>query len=158
MSREAIQTVTTALAVLGAVLGLYNAWRNWIQDRLRIRVKASFGVGPAFGRDGHGISIDIVNLSTFPVTITHVGFDLLIKDGHMQIPSPFFAHGQSLPIRLEPRTAATVLVARGALPDDNWGIVRNAYISTACGAKCTSGTATFDAQRISIALENSPGA
>ena len=43
MAADTVQVVTTALAVLGSVLGVYNAWRNWVQDRVRLRVDVSFG-------------------------------------------------------------------------------------------------------------------
>jgi len=38
---EANGIITLALAVIGAVLGVFNAWRSWINDRVRIRLDIS---------------------------------------------------------------------------------------------------------------------
>ena len=112
-----VSYITTVLAVLGAVLGLYNAWRNWIQDRVVLRVKVSQGIG-GLGVEMH--TIEITNLSSFPLTITHIGFDLLGTDRHAQIPFPNFLRGETLPIRLESRTSVTVLHRVTEAPANGW--------------------------------------
>ena len=142
------QAITLAIAVLGAVLGLYNAWRNWIQDRVRVRVKLSFFEG---NNGAQGITFEVVNLSNFPITITHFGFDLLGTDRHMQIPRPIFTSAETLPVRLASRTACTVLVGSDALPQNSWTALRNAYVNTACGLKIRGGHRFFNDKRLTPA-------
>lgn len=73
------QTITLVIAVIGAVLGIINTWRNIIKDRFRVVVRASnmfilnnevFGGGIS----KKGVSIDVINLSTFAITIIEIGF------------------------------------------------------------------------------------
>lgn len=155
MDAEIVQIITTALAVLGAVLGLYNAWRNWVQDRVRLVVEVSAA------RDVYDVPhllVDIRNLSTFPVTVTHLGFDYLGRSGlHAQIAAPSFVGSEKLPVRLAPRTSATAFVALAAMENEKWAAVRHAYIKTACGLKRVGGRRTFNDLRLSIAPEQRPG-
>lgn len=147
MESTTVQVITTALAVLGAVLGLYNAWRNWIQDRVRIKVSVSH-VELATGEPG--FSVAVVNLSNFPVTITHLGFDRIDGRLHMQIVRPMFIHGEQLPIRLAPRAAATALVQMSALQKEQLVSIRRAYVSTACGERAVSKGTRFDEYRSAL--------
>ena len=145
-----MQTVTFAIAVLGAVLGLYNAWRNWIQDRVRIRVNVSY----IQMTDGtRGISITVVNLSAFAVTLTHFGFDLLGTTDHAQIIQPIFVNRQTLPVRLESRTSCAVIEPFTALPADRWQIIDRCYVSTACGLQIKGGRAFFNKYRPALAKQ-----
>jgi hypothetical protein len=64
--------VTLGLAGLGAVLGVMNTWQAMSRERLRLRVRPMqivSGGGLSFG-------IEVVNLSSFPVTVEEVGFTL----------------------------------------------------------------------------------
>jgi hypothetical protein len=117
----------------GAFLGVLNTWRNWSQDRVRIRVKTSLGRNAA----GPLLVLNVLNISSFPVTITHVGFDILGGGEHMQIPAPIFAGSHTLPVRLESRTSCTALQPFTALPAERWLVVRRTYVETACGVKIT---------------------
>lgn len=129
-----IQLVTFATAVVGAVLGIVNLWRSWSADRVKVRVLSvygeSFGVGPA-------VVIEVVNLSQFPITVTHIGFDTYDPAGrHLQLVRPMFTGGSDrLPVRLESRAAFTVLQALSAFEDPQLTWIRRAYIKTACGRK-----------------------
>lgn len=146
-----MQTVTLAIAVLGAVLGLYNAWRNWIQDRVRVRVKVGF----AFSQDGTGgLSINVVNLSAFAITLTHFGFEFLQETNHAQILFPIFSCGETLPVRLESRTSCTVFQPLSALPSDRWWKVDQCYVSTACDLKLVGGRRFFNKNRATIASQS----
>ena len=143
-----MQAVTLAIAVLGAVLGVLNAWRNWVHDRLRVRVDVS----RASGLDGTpAITINIRNLSRFDVTITHIGLHCSGRKRHMQLWQPLFTRGEALPVRLESRASCTVVQAIAALPEQGWLSVECAYVSTACGNEVTGGKALFSKHGAAIA-------
>lgn len=132
MDKTTLEIVTLAIAVVGAVLGIVNTWRNWSQDRVRLRVRPSYALD-AMG--GHNICIEVVNLSSFPITVTHLGFTVLGGANHMPIPRPLFTQGESLPVRLEARTSCTVLVPLGTLQKGQVASIDKAYASTACGLR-----------------------
>jgi hypothetical protein len=146
--------VTLAIALLGAGLGIFNAWRTWVNDRVRLKVKVSHGVGSG------GVEIfliEVLNLSAFPVTVTHIGFDLLGTDRHAQIPIPRFVRGETLPVRLESRTALTVFQPLAESPPNGWVGVRRAYALTACGLKRVSSGRAFDEYRATGAAGDNQG-
>ena len=89
-------TLTTAITgaacgVVGAVLGIINTWSLASRNRLRLRVRPYFAVvqrmrngnyvgiarhfGEPFPDDvAPHLCVEVVNLSSFPVTISEVGF------------------------------------------------------------------------------------
>lgn len=149
-TKAVFEVVTFAIALLGAVLGVYNAWRNWIQDRVRLRVKTSWGRGAGAHE---AFVIEVINLSSFPLTITHIGFDLIGTDYHAQILIPQFTRSETLPVRLESRTSVTAIHPFAKAPADGWEVVRNVYVLTACGLKRRSNGRLFDQYRATRAAE-----
>ncbi|MGH6627626.1 MAG: hypothetical protein ACRECD_13995 [Burkholderiaceae bacterium] len=137
MNQNTVQAVTLAIAVLGAVLGLMNTWRNWSADRLRLRVNVSMAV---LADGSQALCVEALNLSSFPVTVTHFGFTLLGSDSHMQF-MPIFPRGESLPVRLESRTSCTALCAPWAHKEAKFAGVDCAYVNTACGNQIKGGGA-----------------
>ena len=139
MTRMELKDIlTTTMAAVGAVLGIFNAWRAWSSDRIRVRVSISNVI--AFPGGERAIGIEVVNLSSFPLTITNLGFERLDSSSHLQITSPIFTGAdQRLPFRLESRTAFTVLQpsAAGEIPIELKNVGR-AYVSTACGHRALS--------------------
>jgi len=158
-------TLVTAIAgavcgVLGAVLGVINAWSQWSRNRVRLRVvpKIAFQTG----KDGLGITcdriypgdeglwakyparlcIEVANLSTFPVTVHDVGFGD-VKDRRHCLVQPDTCPQRPWPVRLEPREAVTAYGAIGVL-DLHPTIIKNAkaYARTDCGKTCY-GTSIF---------------
>ena len=135
------QGITLAVALVGAVLGVMNTWRNMNQDRLRLVVKPTQAY---FDNGSHQLCIDVMNLSTFPVTLTHYGFFMHGTSRHMQF-IPDFPRGESLPIRLEPRTSVTAFLRHGATEVDGFASVRSAYVLTACGNTIEATSNALDA-------------
>lgn len=133
MSETLVQGITLGIAILGAGLGVLNAWRSWNTDRVRVKVSTS--LARSLVADEDAICIDVVNLSSFPVTITSVGFDLASGLNHLAVPKPIFTRGESLPVRLESRTSLTVLQPMATLEDEQLAKVTSAYVRTACGLK-----------------------
>lgn len=135
METSWLQIATLAIAVIGAVLGVLNTWRTFNSDRVRLHVQESHG----FGSGGDRLLVlNVLNLSSFPITITSLGLDTVAGGRHMQIVRPIFTGGESLPVRLEPRTAFTVVQPVAALQKAQWAVTSNAYVNTACGLKIKS--------------------
>lgn len=127
---EVREWVTFGLAVLGAGLGVFNAWKGWVADRVRVRVI------PAFSVDTTGdpyINIEVRNLSAFPVTITSVGFTVIGGATHMQIPHPILMGANRLPVRLESRASFAALMSLRAHENSQLATIDAAYVKTACG-------------------------
>lgn len=128
---DMVQTITTALAVLGAVLGVMNAWRNWVHDRVAVRVI----LGNVLSTDGAWyVAVTVRNLSRFPVTITSASICLPDK---RHTPVVFFPgcvmQPSEIPIRLESRTTFTVLIPAAAVPEEYRDPFCFARAGTACG-------------------------
>lgn len=126
------QAITLAIAVVGAVLGLINTWRAVNNDRVKLLVTPVSILVPQTGEQH--LAISVVNRSTFSVTVTHIGFDLAGTANHMQI-FPDQRFGQMVPCKLEARTSATFHLGAGAHHTNNFDLVTNAYVNTACGRK-----------------------
>lgn len=133
--------VTPGVAVLGAGLGILNTWRSWSQDRVRLRVGVSYGAGLVGG--GRALLVNAVNLSSFELTVTHVGFHLLGRQRHCQIFRPLLTNSENLPVCLKPRTALTAVVHLGAGDEVPWDQVECAYVLTACGVESCGGRPFF---------------
>ena len=138
--KAVLDYVTPGVAVLGAGLGILNAWRSWSQDRVRLRVAVSHGVDAMGGR---ALLVNAVNLSAFELTVTHIGFHLLGRQRHCQIFRPLLTSGDNLPVCLKPRTALTAFVHLGAGDNVPWDQVECAYVSTACGVESVGGRQFF---------------
>lgn len=89
MTPEDKDFITTALAVVGAVLGVLNFWRAMANDRVKLRVRFDAG-----HRDGAFV-IRVVNLSSFAVSVVDAGFvdgdydhDSLTNDPILHNPFP----------------------------------------------------------------------
>jgi hypothetical protein len=137
--RDWLDYSTLAIALFGAALSVFNAWRAWFDDRVKLRVRVAY----AYTLKGEpaGLAIETVNLSRFAVTVDSLGFDLTGTDRRLGVPIPIFTQGERFPVRLEPRASLTV---RQPLPaDPDLAIVRNAYVTTACGSRCKSPRRVF---------------
>jgi hypothetical protein len=96
---ELKDVVTLSVALLGAVLGVMNTWNAMSQRRVRLRVTPAYSIQTGSG--AIGFNIEVVNLSTFPITIEEVGFYLSGSDKRMVVTEPIFYDGKPWPRRLE---------------------------------------------------------
>lgn len=151
-----LETVTLATAIIGAacgicgtVLGVVNTWSQVSRNRVRLRVvpKMAFMVG---GRIVAGTKatnqlrelvssqtpsrwcIEVVNLSTFAVTISEVGFAKSNGLRHVLVPAEV-SNGRSWPARLEPREAVMLYAQIGETPAPQVMRRPYAYAETDCG-------------------------
>ena len=121
--------LTMGAAVIGAVLGIMNTWNAMNQKKVRLRVLPAYSIMTASG--AVGFSIEVTNLSPFPVTITEVG---VMLPGKKRIPilDPFFADRGDWPRRLEARSVVTAHFGLHYLLNANQKFGK-AYAHTACG-------------------------
>jgi len=129
-------SVTVILATVGTVLGFINTLvlLNTRRVRLRVRpqsaVRARDGVWSDSTRHmtGADAGIEVINLSSFPVTIAEVGYTLP-RRRQVTLTAPVVLDGKGFPRRLDPREGVTVYVPVADLPRR----IGKAYARTSCG-------------------------
>jgi hypothetical protein len=124
---------TISCAVVGAVLGVINTWNGISQRKVRLRVvpKIAFPVSHSGRLDEMGC-IEVLNLSTFPLTVTEVGFTIdgdPRKKTRAAIVQPLIHDGKPWPRRLEARESVTAYFNFANLSHK----IRKAYVKTDCG-------------------------
>ena len=154
MQTEIISYVSLGIAVFGAALSLFNTWRAFSNDRVKIRVKPCWAM---FDNGSECLLVEVVNLSTFPVTVTHIGFTLRGTQRHIQLMPNIIRSEDRLPKRLEPRTNLTVFAAPKATEDPSFAYADMAYVKTACGLTIKGGKKELAAalHNLSLARKNS---
>ena len=114
-----IWIIILAIALLGAVLGVMNTWREMMKDRVKIKIIPKIG---CFMRGGflaaesnlermpkgipYILCIEVINMSSFAVTISEVGFGQ--KELRHVLTEARTISKKPFPTRLEPREAVTV--------------------------------------------------
>ena len=128
--------VTVILATIGTVLGCINTFVLLNNRRVRLRVvpkSATPGDGGILTDstrhiEGGTVCIEVVNLSSFPVTISDVGYTLPSKR-RASFCSPILLDSKPWPRRLEPREAVTAYANISVVPSN----IGKAYAKTDCG-------------------------
>lgn len=128
MDKATVDIVTFWIALLGAGLGIFNAWRSYANHRVNVRVTPSWGHFP----DGTKyLEVTVVNLSAFAVTVTSIGYEVTKK----RYPQAFEGKllDGTLPKRLESRTSLTFQPSPTIHNQPHMAIVTAVYADTACG-------------------------
>lgn len=125
-----VQTVTFAVAVLGAVLGVINTWHNLDKSRVKLRVRPAHAIPVGAADQRIELSIEISNLSAFAVSVSEAGVLYSGTRNRGAIINPLFANGGGWPRRLEPRSSITVY---SHLPPAHGRGIKCAYARTECG-------------------------
>ncbi|GJM27026.1 MAG: hypothetical protein DHS20C16_34410 [Phycisphaerae bacterium] len=103
------------------------------QDRVRLKITPKNAKPNKVGcLHEWTVSVDVINLSAFPVTIEEVGFELETKEHMIQQPMESLNRGL-LPIRLDSREALMILYPAKFLDDPRFAEVRTAYARCQCG-------------------------
>ena len=127
------QTITLAIAVLGAVLGLVNTWHSLDKSRVKLRIVPAHAIPYGAMDDRLRFCIEITNLSAFPVTVFEAGVFFYGTTERGAFIKPVFADGGQWPKRLEPRTSISLY---HQIPEPRDGRrMKCAYARTQCG--CT---------------------
>ncbi len=130
--------ITLSIAVVGAVLGIINTWKSIDRDRLKLKVipKRAIPVGELM--NPHiTLCIEVINLSTFPVTINEIGVLFHKTDERGVIINPIIADGEKFPRRLEPRMSFTAYADPTAFLSEPNFKIKCAYAKTDCGNQIT---------------------
>lgn len=123
------EVLTLSVALLGAALGIMNTWHAISQRRVRLCVKPAYAIGVPNGEIS--FSIEVVNLSSFPVTLAEVGFAM--RGGkRLAVTQPFFVDGGPWPRRLESREAMSAYFDPAEIAVHRQPIGK-AYTRTTCG-------------------------
>lgn len=129
-----IESITLALAVLGAVLGCLNTWQAFTRDRVRLSISIrQVELMPA---GVPTLCITVQNRGMQPVTITAIGMTTGKLDGQIVHP---FAGNERLPHRLESRTALLWTADPAATEVAVRRKFTKVYANTACGERVTGG-------------------
>lgn len=135
MKLDWIQIVTLIIAMVGAVLGLVNTWRTFSNDRVRVRVKPAYSLltdGSEF------LSIEVINLSTFAVTVTSFGFTVRGGSANLFMPDFRLSTPDSLPKRVEPRESFAIFLRPGGTFYGDFEKAELAFVTLASGERPTS--------------------
>jgi hypothetical protein len=134
------EQLTLGLAAVGAVLGVINTWHQINQGRVKLRVIPRSAVRAGNGAfatsmnrhlsDGSTPCIEVVNLSSFPVTVTEVGYTIPGDAHRVACPNPVVIDSKPWPRRLEPRESVTAYIDLNRVKDTRIG---KAYAHTDCG-------------------------
>lgn len=123
--------LTMVTAIIGAGLGVWNFAQSLWQRRVRLKVVPKLSVRAGRGvlsssKDslrGGSPTIEVINLSAFPITIAEVGLSLLGTASRFVIPAT------DLPKRLEPRESIDISATECVgFPKT----ARRAYATTQC--------------------------
>jgi hypothetical protein len=122
--------ITIGAASVGAVLGVMNTWNAMNQRRVRLRVTPVFVTTTEV--DPLGVAIEVINLSTFPLTVAEVGFSAG-GDRRVPVQAPQFSDNKSLPRRVESREAISAMFGPAGFNPPPGVKLGHAYARTACG-------------------------
>lgn len=148
-----VELLILCVALLGVVLSVINLLQLLPSRRVRLRVtpKIAFDIETG-GRyyssewnkyvarlqengDRKRWLIEVINLSTFPITIDEIGFSDQTVDGTFAMVDPEISRGKTWPVRLEPREKAMFYSTDTdgtLLPPPVWSNP-HAYVKTDCG-------------------------
>jgi len=141
MTMSVIESVTLAIAVLGAVLGLVNTWHQLDRSRVKLRVRPKHAIPVGAADPRLTFCIEVTNLSAFAVTIEEAGVFYRGTDSRGAYTQPVLLDGGSWPRRLEPRSSVTVY---GQSPIGKPGHpLKCAYARTACGVTRNGNSPAF---------------
>lgn len=122
--------ITLVIAIIGAGLGVFNTWASHRDRGERIKVVPKWALAPGFS----GLSFNVINLGTGPVTIHEVG--ILIGRSRnelphrLSIPNHKIADGPHFPVKIERGGSINITIEATDIPKKDY---RKAYAMTALG-------------------------
>jgi len=131
------------LGITGTVLSIVNTWRLFDRDKVKLRVRPTL-VKPIGGQDVRPrVSIDVLNLSVFSVTVDEVGFLYHDSTDRGMIFQPIMLDGGTFPRRLKPRTSLSAMCNPSMHLDERFAYVYCAYAETDCGVRAEGTSAAL---------------
>lgn len=137
---ETSVVISLVLGSIGASLGVFNTWRAWRHETVRIRVNT-------FVKDLHRqkvLGIRVANLSHFPVRIEQLGF---MDAEYVELPQFFLTveGGGKLPQTLADRTDLTAVIYLEAAHAPDLRRARHVYALAAANQRFYGDDAEFAA-------------
>jgi len=126
------ESITFAIAILGAVLGVLNTWMGLSKEKVKLVVTPKHAVPIGGAPEQITFCIEVVNLSAFPVTISEIGISYGGIDKRSVIPIPISMDGGTFPRRLEPRSAVSFFSEQPSSIVDG-DKMKYVYAKTDCG-------------------------
>jgi hypothetical protein len=127
MTIEFLQYITVSMAAVGAVLGVINTWNALDKQRVKLVVRPAPGLATPTGQ--RLVVVEVLNLSSFAVTISEMGLNRRDGKRHITGDRPLM-NDRPLPQRLEAREAIS---AYFPLSEIDLKLVTNAFAKTSCG-------------------------
>jgi len=125
------QSITLGIAVIGATLGVFNAYWMVRRDTVRLRVRFMSMYIP--GMDTWTTGVEVTNLGYMAVSITEVAFlGGSLGSKRVIIPDDYLRRHR-LPLRLEPRAQVTIAGEPSLVADIRQCGATHCSASTACG-------------------------
>ena len=111
-----LQISTFGLALLGSVLGVINTWKALEHDKVKLKVipKNAIPVGE-LENCGVDFCIEVINKSTFAITITEIGFLLKGLKERAAIYQPIIIDNGPFPRTLESRSSFTGYILKNSI-------------------------------------------
>lgn len=129
-----METFTLGIALLGAVLGVVNTWNGINRERVKLRVMPQNALAMGVAAQmfpGIEFSIEVVNLSAFPIVVQEVGFLHRGLSSRAAVIQPITLEGTTTPRKLGPREAVSFYMPRPERRGKH--SIESAYVRTACG-------------------------
>jgi hypothetical protein len=148
---SASDVTTLVIAIIGAVTGVlgtgiafWTAYRQVADDKVKLRVGASWAITPETV-DTPFLVISVTNVSKFPITLRETG--LLTQGDKMRsiCIRTTLSNGERFPVRMEPRTSLSVYYPPDFLTSTDNKTASCAYASTDCGETFESARDTIPA-------------
>jgi hypothetical protein len=164
MDSTIVTLASIILGTVGTTLGLVNFVIDRLEKRVRIRVIAKVGAqvhggylattkrenwteGSIGQLDRAVPALEIVNISSFPITINEVGYMNFAKQGRAAFIQPTAFPNGPLPYRLQPREAVTFYAERDQVGNHKNHSWKYAYVETSCGMRIKSRLKDFPFRR-----------
>lgn len=124
--------VTIAIAFAALVLGGFNTLWNMTRDRVRLYVSANrvMILDPGLVNT---LMLNVTNLGTTAVTLDSIHITLKADKRTIQFPGVRTTSGRSFPVRMEPRTAVSIMIPQKTFNDGAIMHGKNVIANTACG-------------------------
>ncbi|TWT76087.1 hypothetical protein Pla123a_28760 [Posidoniimonas polymericola] len=126
-----------ALGAIGTVLGILNFWRNVVRDRPKLRVTPTQAIGVGNRAGVRFVGVHVVNMSTFPLTITGAGWIIPEVEAKKHrahvIPDQPPVMGENIPATIGPREAASFVMRAKPETAEKGMTYTGVWAKTACG-------------------------
>lgn len=126
MPMDPLSLAVGAVSAIGTTLAALS-YRNTV-DRQKVKLKVIPAPAWTKPQGDPYVSVEVVNLSPFPVEITELG--LKQRDGRRMISYDRMTNDRFLPQRLESRQSVTALFPKSSIDFD---MITTGYARTACG-------------------------